>query len=413
MTRKKLGYLTGEYPRASDTFIQREVAALRETGHEVVTCSIRTTGQEHLVGPEQREEHARTFKVLDAARNPVRLVKAHLRWMRTPGRYLSALKLAWQTAPKGIKGRLYNLIYFLEAGVVAKHLEDQGVEHLHNHIAKASCTVAMLVNALSNLPYSFTIHGPDIFFEPDHWRIDEKTKRASFVACISDYCRSQLMCFSEPDQWGKLHIVHCGVDPIRYELAPHTSEHLLFVGRLARVKGLPILFEALAELKDTFPNMRLTLVGDGPDRAALETQVKEMGLNNVSFLGYRGQSEVADLLQTADTFVLPSFAEGVPVVLMEAMASGVPVVATRIAGIPELVDHGKTGFLVPPGDVASLTKAIRWTLEDNAQRKAMGEMGRDIVDFDFNAAREANWLSTLIEAYGSGDTSLPKRRGLS
>jgi glycosyltransferase involved in cell wall biosynthesis len=413
MTLRKLGYLTGEYPRASDTFIQREIAGLREKGHEIVTCSIRTTGEEHLVGPEQREEHARTYKVLDAARRPLTLIKAHLRWLRKPARYFSALKLAWQTAPKGLRGRLYNLIYFLEAGVLAAHLEDQGVEHLHNHIAKASCTVAMLVNALSGLPYSFTIHGPDIFFEANHWRIDEKTARASFVACISDYCRSQLMCFADPTHWNKLHIVHCGVDPIRYERAPHTSENQLFGGRLARVKGVPILFDAISQLRDTFPNMSLTLVGDGPDRTELEALARDMALENITFLGYRNQSEVAELLQQADVFVLPSFAEGVPVVLMEAMASGVPVVATRIAGIPELVDHGKTGFLVPPGDVASLTKAIRWTLEDNAQRKAMGEMGRDIVDFDYNVTREAAWLSTLIEGYGNGDTSLPKRRGLS
>ncbi|MGP6089421.1 glycosyltransferase family 4 protein [Antarctobacter jejuensis] len=390
MSLPKLAYLTGEYPRASDTFIQREVAALRGLGHEVDTCSIRTTGAEHLVGPEQREEHARTFRVLDTARHPARLIKAHLRCLQTPGRYLSALKLAWQTAPKGIKGRLYNLIYFLEAGVLADHLRDQRVGHLHNHIAKASCTVAMLASELSGIPYSFTIHGPDIFFEPHHWRIDEKARRAAFVACISDFCRSQLMCFTAQEHWPKMHIIHCGIDPDRYSPAPHTGKRLLFVGRLAAVKGMPVLLEALRDLPGDW---HLTVIGDGPDRAALEAQAQGMP---VEFLGYRSQAEVAEALHATDVFVLPSFAEGVPVVLMEAMASGVPVVTTRIAGIPELVDEGVSGYLVPPGDAGALRKAIDRALSDRDKRREMGAQGRARVVADFNLSVEPARLSRLF-----------------
>ncbi|MEN8741339.1 MAG: glycosyltransferase, partial [Phaeobacter gallaeciensis] len=340
MTLPKLAYLTGEYPRASDTFIQREVTALRALGHDVLTCSIRTTGAEHLVGPEQRQEHALTFKVLGACKKPLRLLRAHLRWMRNPGRYIAALRLAWKTAPRGVKGRLYNLIYFLEAGVLADELRRQEVDHLHNHIATAACTVAMLASELSGIPYSFTIHGPDIFFNPNHWRIDEKAARARFVACISEFCRSQLMCFADQSHWARFHIIHCGIDPGRYTSAPHKGANLLFVGRLAAVKGLPILLDALRDLSGDW---KLTVIGDGPDRAALEAQAQGL---NVDFLGYRSQSEVAEALSNTDVFVLPSFAEGVPVVLMEAMASAVPVVATRIAGIPELVDHATSGLLV-------------------------------------------------------------------
>jgi len=409
MTLPKLAYLTGEYPRASDTFIQREVAALRRLGHDVETCSIRTTGAEHLVGPEQREEHARTFKVLDACKSPLRVLAAHGRWMRTPKRYLNALGLAWRTAPKGIKGRLYNLIYFAEAGVLAAHLADRGVTHLHNHIAKASCTVAMLASALSGVPYSFTIHGPDIFFEPHHWRIDEKAARARFVACISEYCRAQLMCFAAPEHWAKLHIIHCGVDPARYTPAAHSGSSLLFVGRLAGVKGVPILLEALEGLIETHPDTHLRLIGDGPERAALERHVAERGLSDrVSFLGYRSQSEVAEALTTTDAFVLPSFAEGVPVVLMEAMASGVPVVTTQIAGVPELVNHGSCGWLVPPGDVAALRIALERVLRSRAERLAMGELGRAVIERDFNIHHEAARLSHLMCAHTRGDTP-PKR----
>ncbi len=407
----RIAYLTGEYPRASDTFIQREVAALRREGHDVLTCSIRRTGPEHLVGPEQKEEHARTFMVLNAAKSPVRLLAAHLRWMKKPKSYLAALALAWRTAPKGIKGRLFNLFYFLEAGVLAAHLDDQGVQHLHNHIAKASCTVAMLVNALSGLPYSFTIHGPDIFFEPGHWRIDEKAKRARFVACISDFCRSQLMCFSGAKDWEKFHIIHCGIEPGRYTAAPkHSGKHLLFVGRLAGVKGVPVLLNAVAKLKDQHPDLRVTLIGDGPDRADLEAMSTSLDLEQlVEFTGYKSQSEVAETLAQTDVFVLPSFAEGVPVVLMEAMAAQVPVVTTQIAGVPELVRNGESGVLVPPGDEDALIAALDCLLQSQDLRRKMGAAGRDIVSADFNVQQEAARLSQLFCAYGQDGTPPAKR----
>ena len=414
MTRLvKVAYLTSEYPRASDTFIQREVAALREIGHEVITCSIRSTGPEHLVGPEQLAEHATTFKVLEAAKRPWVLIRAHLRWMKRPGRYLSALRLAWLTSQKGMRGRLYQLFYFAEAGLLAKHLEDQGAEHLHNHIAMSSCTVAMLVNALSGLPYSFTIHGPHIFFEPKQWRIDEKAARARFVACISDYCRSQLMCFSDEAHWPRFHIVHCGIDPARYTEPPaHEGKHLLFVGRLARVKGVPMLLDTLPRLIARHPDLRVTLIGDGPDRAALERRVAAENLTDfVSFFGYRSQDEVAAELAGADIFVLPSFAEGLPVVLMEAMAAQVPVVTTHIAGIPELVEDGKSGWLVPPGDADRLSEALEAALGDAETRRIMGRAGRARVVAEHDIRKEAAWFSRIIEGYAVGDEPRAKRPG--
>src|SRR5690606_27838716 len=200
----------------TDTFIQREVAALRDHGLVVETYSVRRTGAEHHVGQEQRAEAARTFHILEATANPLVTLRAHVSALRHPGRYLRALWLAWRTAPVGIRGHIYNLIYFAEAEVLAHHMRARGVVHLHNHIAKASCTVAMLASTVSGIPYSFTMHGPDIFFEPIHWRLDEKIARAAFVACISHFCRSQGMIFSDPAHWERLHIVHCGVDPSLY-----------------------------------------------------------------------------------------------------------------------------------------------------------------------------------------------------
>lgn len=400
-----VAYLTGEYPRATDTFIQREVAALRAHGLTVETCSIRRTGVEHHVGEEQRTEAARTFHVLEQTGKPLVSLRAHLAALRAPGRYLRALRLAWKTAPGGIKGHIYNLIYFAEAVVLADHMRRRGVVHLHNHIAKSSCTVAMLASAVSGIPYSFTLHGPDIFFEPYHWRLDEKIARAAFVACISHFCRSQAMIFSAPAHWDRLHIVHCGVDPALYD-RPRASQgkRLLFVGRLAAVKGVPVLFRALQDVGSDHPDLHLTLIGDGPERRALEDQARAMGLSGmVTFAGYKGQAEVAQALRETDILVLPSFAEGLPVVLMEALAARVPVLTTRIAGVGELVEDGISGRLVAPGDPVALTDALRALLDATPEeRAAMGAAGRARVVAEFDSVTEAGKLAALIAQSAGG-----------
>ncbi|TCL00738.1 glycosyltransferase involved in cell wall biosynthesis [Shimia isoporae] len=399
-TSNPIAYLTGEYPRATDTFIQREVAALRDQGIPVETCSIRRTGTEHHVGEEQRSEAANTFYVLAAAKSPITLIAAQFAALaRRPGGYFRALFLALRTAPPGLRGFLYQLFYFAEAAVLAQHLRKKGVGHLHNHIAKSSCTVAMLMSEMSGIPYSFTLHGPDIFFAPDHWRLDEKIARARFVACISHFCRSQAMALSDPKHWHKLHIVHCGVDPERYaDTRPPSGHRLLFVGRLAPVKGLPILLRAMVPLIADFADLKLTVIGDGPGRKALEHQAQTAGIaEHVDFVGYKNQTEVAEALAETDLFVLPSFAEGVPVVLMEAMAAARPVVTTQIAGVPELVEHGQSGLLVPPGDTDALTRAIAAILADPTRAAEMGAHGRERVQAAFTVSTEAARLAQLLK----------------
>ncbi len=393
----KIAYLTGEYPRATDTFIQREVAALRTRGLEVSTCSIRATGPAHLVGEEQRAEARDTFHVLPATLNLWTLTRAKLAALRHPIRYVRAFALAWSTAPKGLRGRLYNLIYFSEALVLAHHLSRENITHLHNHIAKSSCTVAMLASALSGIPYSFTLHGPDIFYAPEHWRLDAKIARARFVACISHFARAQAMLFSDQSDWDKLKIIHCGVEPARYDTdGPRDGNHLLFVGRLAAVKGVPVLVQALARARQSLPDLRLTLVGDGPDRAALMAEVEALDLGDaVDFAGYRSQSEVAALLAYSDCLVLPSFAEGVPVVLMEAMAARLPVIATRVGGVAELVEDGVSGHLIAPGDAVALQDAILAVMS-GTDRAAMGDAGRARVRADFDVEAEAARLAALF-----------------
>ena len=206
------------------------------------------------------------------------------------------------------------------------------------------------------------------------------------------------MLFSDQAHWPKLKIVHCGVDPARYDASgPRDGHHLAFVGRLDAVKGVPLLLEALAAARESLPDLCLTLVGDGPDREALLDQARALDLSEaVEFAGYLSQTEVAALLAYADCLVLPSFAEGVPVVLMEAMAARLPVIATRVGGVSELVEDGVSGLLVPPGDVASLTQAIKQVMRSD--RTAMGQAGRAAVEAGFDIGTEAARLAHLLRA---------------
>jgi glycosyltransferase involved in cell wall biosynthesis len=296
---------------------------------------------------------------------------------------------------------LWQLFYFAEAGVLADHLLRRGAVHLHNHFGDASCTVTMLAAEMADLPFSYTMHGPDLFFEPYKWRIDEKTARARFVVCISHFCRSQAMLFSSPQHWPKLRIVHCGVTPASYgqRVRSGFSKRVFFIGRLDPVKGGPPLLEAFASVYPRHEDARLVIVGDGSARADLEARAASLGIAGaVDFLGFRSQAEVAELLGQADMLVLPSFAEGVPVVLMEAMASRVPTLASRIAGIPELVQDGTTGFLVPPGDVPSLARQLDVLLSDPDLCGRMGVAGRQVVEAEFDVDQESAWLLRLFQS---------------
>lgn len=400
---RKIAYVAGEYPLVSLTFIQREIAGLRDLGLEVLTCSMRRTPPEQHKGPAEKEAARTTFYVLENLRRPLTLLGAQQSLFKRPRRYFSTLGLAWRTRAPGLKAALYQLVYFLEATVLARHLETEAVDHIHAHFTTGATTATMLASELTGIPYSFTLHGPADFLEPVRWKIGEKAARARFVATISHYARSQLMFHTPPEHWNRLHIIHCGVDPERYRQTEARGAqddgktHLIFVGRIAPVKGLRLLIEALTRLDD--PDLHLTLVGDGPDRAVIEEAARPLG-DRVEFTGYLDQAAVAERLKSADIAVLPSFAEGVPVFLMEAFASGLPVIATQVAGMSELVANGQSGLIVPPGDVEALTDAIRTLAADPARRRTMGETGRAHVTAEFDIRREAARIATLFLGRG-------------
>lgn len=394
----RIAYLTGEYLRPTHTFIQREVETLRDYGLEVHTFSVRSTDPAELVSPEQQAEQAQTFNILPI--RPFAILKAHtLLLFSAPTQYWQALKLTWRSQSPGFKALLYQGFYFIEAGVLAQELRSRRIDHLHNHFADSSCTVSMLAATLAGIRFSFTLHGPYIFFEPYRWRLDLKIQQALFVICISHYCRSQAMFLSAPEDWHKLHIVHCGIDLDRYQPVIHQSgqKRLLYIGRLSAAKGVPILLQAIASITTKHPEIILTIVGDGPDRQALENQADQLGVTcNLKFVGYQSQDAVCQYLQTCDIFVLPSFAEGLPVVLMEAMATGIPVIATAIAAISELVEDGVNGSLIPPGAVEPLAQKLDQLLSHTQLRQTFGQAGRLKVEQAFNLYQEVHSLQQIM-----------------
>lgn len=365
---------------------------LRSLGYHVQTFSIRKPPATENVSAEVEAIRRSTIYLLP----PANLLRAHLTQLfSSPKRYLSALSLAVRTCPPGFRALLRQAAYFAEAAMLAQLMRKHSLSHLHNHFSDSSCSVAAMAAELGGFTFSFTMHGPAEFLEPRLWWIDEKVRRALFVNCISHFCRSQAMLFSPVDCWDKLMIVHCGVEPDLFEMRQHTGrgKKLLFVGRLAAAKGLPVLLDAIAKLDD----VTLEIAGDGPDRLMLVEQARRLGIaERVRFLGYQSQAQVRDLLKQADIFVLTSFAEGVPVVLMEAMAAGVPVITTQIAGIPELVEDGESGLLIAPGDAGATAAAIHQLVEDPGLRTRLAAAGRRKVEQEFDIGAEARRFAAIL-----------------
>jgi len=394
----RIAYFTNLYPRATDTFIQQEVAALRRRGFDIRTFSVRRPGAEHDVAAEVVAEKRQTHYLL-----PVRVLPLIARNLallaRAPRRFLGAFALAMRTRRPGLHGFALQLAYFQEAILLAREARRQRITHLHNHLGDNSGTVTLLASKLAGIAYSMTIHGPHIFFDPTHWALRDKLRHARFIVCISHYCRSQMMLFSDPADWERLQVVHCGVDTERFGYHEVRAQvcKLLYTGRLATEKGLGVLFESLRNLQARGYDLQLTLLGDGSDRRRLEELAQRLGISaRVVFAGYASPERLRECLQGSDLFILPSFAEGVPVSLMEAMACGVPVLSTYVGGVAELVTPGQTGLLVPPADSAALADAIARYCDDPELRQRVARRARETVVTDFNAATEVSRLAELF-----------------
>lgn len=379
----RLAWLASSYPRAVDTAVRNEVTGLRERGHVVRTYAIRRTEPSQLTSDLHLREAASTV-YLFSGHIRTALFRSLALLAGSPARWFRAARLAVHTHPPGFSGCVRQLAYFLEASVLADQLSRTNAEHLHCHIAENPASVAMLASELSGVPWSMTVHGPYEFRSIEEWALPEKLRRASFTVCITEFTRSQCMMFLPPEEWRRLEVIRCGPDPafLANEPPPFADTRLLvWVGRICEEKGVPILLEALAELAREQRDFACLFIGDGPLRGWLERRAAELGLTSrIRITGWLNGEAVRKELAGARGMVLPSFAEGLPAVLMEALAIGRPVISTYIAGIPELVVPGGNGWLVPAGSVAALAGAMRELLDAPIERlREMGAAGRRSV----------------------------------
>jgi glycosyltransferase involved in cell wall biosynthesis len=397
----KLAYLVNTYPRASHSFIRREIQALERLGWDVHRFAMRSAAAE-LVDPADIAEDARTEHVLKAGFWA--MAKVALGWMiRRPARSLAALRLAWRCGVAA-NDRARHMVYLAEAAVVAQRCYDLRIPHLHAHFGTNSTTVAMLAHALGGPSFSFTTHGPEEFDAPLALSLPAKLHRAAFAVAISSYGRSQLSRWAALPDWPRIHVVHCGIEPWRFPdpaPLPTGGPHLVAIGRLAEQKGFPLLIEAVALARNTCPHLHLTLVGDGPLRADLQSRTATLGLqSHITFAGWQDEAGVRAALAAATALILPSFAEGLPVVVMEAMAAGRPIIATSIAGVPELVTPD-VGWLVPAGDAQALAGAIATLAATPPETLAsMGSAARARVIARHDIDTEAEKLTTLFASRG-------------
>jgi colanic acid/amylovoran biosynthesis glycosyltransferase len=402
----KVAYLVNQYPQVSHTFIRREILALERQGIEVLRYAMRGWDA-NVKGDEDLRERAITRHVLRQG-VPRLILNALAHGIRHPVAAARALRCAWQMSRRAERSLPYHLMYFIEACTLAAWLIDERVEHLHAHFGTNSTEVAMLAHMLGGPQYSFTVHGPEEFDKPRFLQLDRKIRHAAFVVAISSYGRSQLWRWLPAEEWRKVNVVRCALEKPFFmaldDISASSAPRLVNVGRLCAQKGQLLLIEAAGRLAEEGVDFELVLAGEGEMRGVIERAVVERKLQGrVRITGWIDSATVRQELLAARALVLPSFAEGLPVVLMEAMAVGRPVVTTRIAGIPELVREGVDGWLVPPGSLEDLVDALRECLSAPVAR--LQEMGRaarlrvqEHHDVDVEAAKLAQAFAGAIAA---------------
>jgi colanic acid/amylovoran biosynthesis glycosyltransferase len=405
----RVAYLVNQYPKVSHSFIRREILALESRGFEVQRIALRGW-DDGLADPEDREERKRTRYVLQAGMLAL-LIDVVFALINSPIKFVAALRLALRMARHAERPLPYHLAYLAEACRVAAWLRESGAAHLHAHFGTNSAEVAMLAHALGAPAYSFTVHGPEEFDAPRALGIAEKVRRSAFVVAISAFGRSQLYRWVEPQHWRKISVVHCGLEAGFHQVAaapPPEVPRLVCVGRLCEQKGQRLLIEAAARLAAKGISCEMVLAGDGELRAELEELGKHCG-QKIRITGWLSAEQVREEILAARALVLPSLAEGLPVVLMEAMALRRPVLTTYVAGIPELVRPGENGWLVPPGDVAELAAALEHVLaRPAAELRAMGEAARARALERHSIDTEAAKLAALFSAAAVNQSS-PRR----
>lgn len=406
----RLVYLFSEYPTLAHTYLLREVRALRALGWEIQTVSVRRPStRTPLLSPAENEELEATWYVLGSSL--WEFLAAHLSTiLRWPLRYLRGLVTAWRFGRFHPYNTALATAYFAEAILAGHWIQQARFTRVHSVY---STTVGLILARVFPIDVSMTIHGSDEFIDPVGFRIEEKVRTASFVAGISFFGKSQIMKWSCPEDWHRIEVVPLGIDTEEWDTAPFRETPVPFnvisVGRLVPVKGYPLLLEAIAILVAQGRDIRLTIVGDGPEQSRLREYAQRLGITDRVFLaGWKGQDELRELYRESDVCVLSSFAEGVPVILMEAMALGVPCVAPRITGIPELIRHGIDGTLVTPANVEELAAAIAEMMDNPESRRSMASASRERITEKYDLRKNVARLSELFRRHAQFKDGLPR-----
>ena len=397
----RIAYLVNRYPAVSHSFVRREILALERQGHEIMRLSVRGW-DEVLQSKEDLQERTRTRYVLQGGGLPLLAALARTAISR-PLRLVKALGSIWRLGRKSDRPLTVHFIYLLEACQIAIWLRAKKIEHLHAHFGTNSAEVAMLVRELGGPHWSFTAHGPEEFDKPEFIALPEKIRRAQAVVAVSSFGRSQLLRQVSHEHWPKIHVIHCGLEAGFHDNASARSadpRRLVCVGRLCEQKGQLLLLEAVRRLVAQGTKLELVLAGDGEMRREIESLIALYKLQHiVRITGWISSDQVREELLAARALVLPSFAEGLPVVIMEAMALRRPVISTFVAGIPELIHSGEHGWLIPAGDVESLAAAIQNCLEQPVEAMTrMGNAGHARVLERHDIDKEAAKLTALFQA---------------
>ncbi|TDF84110.1 glycosyltransferase [Pseudomonas sp. H9] len=399
----RITYFINQYPKVSHSFIRREILALERQGAEIQRIALRGWDAD-LHDAEDLAERDKTRYVLQGGVKG--LLKPMLQVARAqPRRFFSTLWLALRMGLRADRSWPYHLVYVAEACRVLQWMQAFGAEHVHAHFGTNSTEVVMLANALGGPNYSFTVHGPEEFDKPQFLYLGEKVQRAAFVAAVSSYGRSQLFRWVDHGHWPKVKVVHCGLEPSFHQVdavAAPAAPRLVCVGRLCEQKGQLLLVEAARRLAAQGVPFEIVLAGDGEMRADIEALIAQHGLQaQVRITGWISSAQVREEMLAARALVLPSFAEGLPVVIMEAMALRRPVLTTYVAGIPELVRQGESGWLFPAGAVEELAAAMADCLAQPVEAlQRMGEAAYQRVlqrhDIDTEAAKLASYFKASV-----------------
>ncbi|HLG98452.1 MAG TPA: glycosyltransferase [Bryobacteraceae bacterium] len=390
---RRIAYLVSQYPAVSHTFILREIRSLRERGLEIRVVSIRGPDRPFdQLTPEEQEEQRSTFYIKPAG--VAAALAANVRMLlRHPGAFATTFWYALRL------GGVRYLLYFAEAAVLADWMRRERLEQVHMHF---TTTVGLLASRLWSMKCSATIHGSDEFIDPTGFHMARKVAAFDAICTISEYGRKQVTRFSDSRHAGKAHVVRLGVDPDLY--SPRAFRYnparfeILSVGRLAAVKGFPVMIAAMDRLIHSKREVTLRIAGDGLERSTLEAEVARRGLTGrVIFEGWQTPEQLLSLYAQADIFALASFAEGIPVVLMEAMAMEIVCVATWITGIPELIRHESEGLLVEAGDDEALACALARLMDDSDLRLRLGNSGRQRVLQHYNLRTNMAAMAELLQ----------------